>query len=73
MYDNLKSELVRAHCNTYNLAQVIHKSRQSVYSKLKNESEWRLSEMLAIQAYIKEKAPDRADIVTLDYLFKVGD
>lgn len=73
MFDNLKSELARSNVNSYMLAQVIHKTRQSVYSKMKNESEWNLNEMLEIQLYLKERKPERAELLTLDYLFKEGE
>lgn len=73
MFDNLKSELARADVNSYMIAQVIHKTRQSVYAKLKCESEWNLSEMLAIQSYLRDRKPERAELLTLDYLFKQGE
>ena len=73
MFDNLKSELARADVNSYMIAQVIHKTRQSVYAKLKNENEWNLNEMLEIQSYLKERKPERAELLTLDYLFKEGE
>ena len=73
MFDNLKSELTRANVSSYMLAQAIHKTRQSVYSKMRNESEWNLNEMLAIQSYLKDRKPERAELLTLDYLFKEGE
>lgn len=73
MFDNLKSELARADVNSYMLAQAIHKTRQSVYAKMKCESEWTLSEMVEIQSYLKERKPERSELLTLDYLFKEGE
>ena len=73
MFDNLKSELARANVSSYMLAQAIHKTRQSVYAKMKNESDWTLREMLAIQSYLKDRKPERAELLTLDYLFKEGE
>ena len=70
MYDNLKSELARSNVNSYMLAHAIHKTRQSVYAKMKNESNWTLREMLEIQSYLRERKPERAELLTLDYLFK---
>lgn len=70
MYDNLKSELARSNVNSYMLAHAIHKTRQSVYAKMKSKNDWTLREMLEIQSYLKERKPERAELLTLDYLFK---
>lgn len=68
MYKNLKAELVRADITTDELTHKLGISRQALINKKNGKSEWKLSEVEAIQKMINEKL--NTDY-TISYLFDV--
>ena len=68
LYPNLEAELSRAGIPKSELARLIGKSRNTIYSKLSGKTEITLNEARIICAYM-EKQTGRA--MTIKYLFNI--
>lgn len=70
-YKNLMAEMARNGIKVEELANILHCTRQNVYSKLRGETNFSLADINAIQSYINSHS-DNGNY-TIDYLFKDED
>lgn len=68
MFKNLKAELVRAEISNDDIVKKLNISRQALANKKNGKTEWKLSEVDALQKMINEKLNTN---YTISYLFDV--
>lgn len=66
MYSNLKKEMVGAEINTRELAELIGVSYNTFRNKIRDKTEWNITEMVKIQEILNQKNKSNK---TIDYLF----
>lgn len=66
MYNNLKKEMVGAEINTRELAELIGISYNTFRNKIRDKTEWNITEMVKIQEILNDKGKTNK---TIDYLF----
>ena len=77
MFNNLKRELKNLHVTQRELAGVLGCTPTTMLLKFKGETDWKLSEMRAVQRYLNQKQFDKSAAEgdtffcpnTLEYLF----
>lgn len=67
VYNNLEAELARAHILKYELAEIIGIFPTTLTTRLKGESDFKLSEMRLIRDRLQKET---GEYYTLDYLFE---
>lgn len=70
MYRNLKAEIVRAGMTNPEMADAIGMKHGKLWRLLSGKQQFRLCEMMSIQAELEER---NGESYTLDYLFWDGD
>lgn len=66
MYSNLKKEMVGAEINIRELSELIGVSYNTFRNKIRDKTEWNITEMVKIQEILNDKNKTNK---TIDYLF----
>lgn len=69
MFGNLRAEMSRNKISGTDMANVLHISHQSFYSKMSGKSDFTLSQMMMIQLHLQNANSAEKEHYTLDYLF----
>ena len=69
MFGNLRAEMSRNKISGTDMANVLHISHQSFYSKMSGKSDFTLSQMVMIQLHLQNANSEEKEHYTLDYLF----